>query len=69
MKCVCKLRDQNKWLSGKRKFRATIYSSVRLNYCRLCLTEKFHLINLVGNEIVSKKLPKLINEDGHQIVV
>ena len=48
-KYIWTLKHQHRTPTIKRKIIQVVNSKVKLNFCKLCLTEKCYIINAIGN--------------------
>ena len=54
-KYIWTLKHQNKTPTIKWKIVQVVNSKVKLNFCKLCLTEKYYIVKALGNPSLLKK--------------
>ena len=65
-KYIWTLKHQNKTPSIKWKIVQVVNSKVKLKFCKLCLTEKYYIINALGNPSLLNKRSGFVNNCRHK---
>ena len=65
-KYIWELKDKDITPSIKWKIVSKVISKTRVNFCKLCLTEKFHIVNMFDDCRLLNKKSELINACRHQ---
>ena len=65
-KYIWKLTQENKIPTIKWKIIQIVYSKVKLNFCKLCLTEKYYILNALGNPALLNKRSEFISSCRHK---
>ena len=65
-KYIWTLKHQKKNPTIKWKIIQVINSKVKLNFYKLCLTEKYYIINALGNPSLLNKRSEFVNNCGHK---
>ena len=65
-KYIWTLKHQNKTPTIKWKIVQVVNSKVKLNFCKLCLTERYYIINALGNPSLLNKRSEFVNSCRHK---
>ena len=65
-KYIWKLTQENKIPTIKWKIIQVVHSKVKLNFCKLCLTEKYYILNALGNPSLLNKRSEFVSNCRHK---
>ena len=65
-KYIWQLKDNNKVRTVKWRIIKTVRSNVTLNYCKLCLMEKYYIINSLGDKNLLNNRYEFVSKCRHK---